>query len=110
MNYIPLSDTGIMVSNIGVGCMRIPSLNVKEAEAFLKTAIDTGVNFFDHADCYNGGRSEELFAEALNLNSDGRERIIIQTKCRIWTILTATGYIIFRKIIFWKAVDGSLKD
>jgi predicted oxidoreductase len=40
--------------------MRISSLNDKDAEHLIRTALDEGIDFFDHADIYGGGRSEEV--------------------------------------------------
>ena len=59
---------------------------------------------FDHADIYGGGRSEELFAEAVEMNPLIREKMVIQTKCGI-----RDGYYDFSKEHILRSVDGSLK-
>ena len=48
------------VSVIGAGCMRIAGLCETETDAFVSTALDNGINFFDEADIYGGGKSEEV--------------------------------------------------
>lgn len=57
MRNIQLEGSGVAVPTIAVGCMRIVGLDVKRAEHFLKTTLENGANFFDHADCYSGGSS-----------------------------------------------------
>jgi len=71
------------VSAVAMGGMRLPDLDRKGLAALVQAAIDGGINFFDHADIYGGGRSESMFADAvkdLNLN---RQDIFVQTKCGI---------------------------
>jgi len=62
MKTIRIANGEIQASEISLGCMRLPGLSGKEAEVFVQTALDEGINFFDHADIYAGGKSEELFA------------------------------------------------
>lgn len=66
-----------------LGCMRIVSLEKKAAQTLIQTALDEGVNFFDHADIYGGGHCEEVFGQAVDLRSSIREKMIIQSKCGI---------------------------
>jgi predicted oxidoreductase len=81
------------------------ALNKDEAEKVIKTSLEEGINFFDHADIYAGGKSEEIFSEAINLTSDLREKIILQTKCGI-----VPGKMFdFSKEHILNSVDGSLK-
>ena len=54
-------------ASIIVGCMRIGGKAGEEMNRFLHTALDNGLNWFDHADIYGGGRSEELLSPALSL-------------------------------------------
>ncbi|HAZ38085.1 MAG TPA: aldo/keto reductase, partial [Clostridiaceae bacterium] len=70
----------------------------------INTALDEGINFFDHADIYGGGKSEEIFAKAIDMKSSIREKMIIQTKCGI-----RDGYYDFSKEHIIEAVNGSLK-
>ena len=91
-------------SEISLGCMRITELSKKEAEILINTALEEGIDFFDHADIYAGGKSEELFAEAIDMRPTIRENFLIQTKCGI-----RQGYFDFSKEHILEAVDGSLK-
>ena len=68
---------------IALGCMRINALDRKEANILLNTALENGVNFFDHADIYGGGQAERFFAEALPMSPSIREKVLIQSKCSI---------------------------
>ena len=63
MKYYQLSNTHYRVSAIGMGCMRIANKSAQEVEEMIDTALDCGINFFDHADIYGGGKSEEVFGE-----------------------------------------------
>lgn len=100
-----LGVSNLEVPVIGVGCWRINKLGLAEAEAFVQAALDEGAYFFDHADIYNDGLSESLFAEAAHMNADIREKFIIQSKCGIHP-----GKMFdFSKEHILEAVDGSLK-
>jgi len=105
MRMIKLGKSDLQVPVIAVGCMRINKLNKQDAETFVKTALDYGANFFDHADIYGGGSCEEIFAEAIHMNSSVREKIILQSKCGI-----VPGRMFdFSKEHILKSVDSSLK-
>lgn len=93
------------VTEIGLGCMRMAELSTGEAEKTIKQALSEGITFFDHADIYGGGKSEEIFAEAIQMNSDVREKIVIQTKCGI---VPGVMYD-FSKEHILTSVDASLK-
>ncbi|MEG3289080.1 aldo/keto reductase family oxidoreductase, partial [Streptococcus suis] len=49
-----LGQTGLEVSRIALGCMRMASLNEKETAKVLETVVEQRINFFDHADIYGG--------------------------------------------------------
>jgi len=83
MEYFQLPKTDLKVSKLALGCMRIADKSVEQVEELVKTALDLGINFFDHADIYGGGKSEKLFGEVLKRHPDYREKMIIQTKCAI---------------------------
>src|SRR5690554_7639649 len=83
MRKIKLGNSDMQVPAVAVGCMRIVDLEKKEAERFVKTALELGANFFDHADIYGAGRCEEIFADAVGMNSDRREQMFLQSKCGI---------------------------
>ncbi len=91
-------------SPIALGCMRLTRLDVSEAEKLLLTAVEKGINFFDHADIYAGGQAETLFGELLRRNPGLRDKIIIQTKCGI-----CPGYYDSSEEHILEAADGSLK-
>ena len=77
MHKINLGKSGLQVPTIAVGCMRISDMNEKEVSAFVDTALSFGAKFFDHADIYGGGKSEEVFGKAIKTLK--REDLIIQT-------------------------------
>lgn len=83
MKSIPLGTSSLLVPRIAVGCMRINSLDTARAEHFVQTALDLGANFFDHADIYGNGECESIFSDAIHMNADVREKIILQSKCGI---------------------------
>lgn len=102
MYNIEFGKSGLSVPTVAVGCMRISDMKEKEVSAFVDTALSKGASFFDHADIYGGGRSEEVFGKAIkNIN---REDIIIQTKCGI-----RKGMFDFSYEYIVSSVEGSLK-
>lgn len=105
MRTMKLGKSHLEVPVIAVGCMRIGSLTPRAAEQFVQTALDEGANFFDHADVYGDDTpSEEVFAQAVHMSPDVRDRLILQSKCG----LTDDTYD-FSKEHILEAVDGSLK-
>jgi len=104
MKRIRIANGDISASEISLGCMRIANLTQNEASILINTALDEGINFFDHADVYGGGKSEEVFAHAVDMNPGIRGKFIIQTKCGI-----RQGYYDFSKSHIVTSVDGSLK-
>ena len=84
MKYTRLGKTGIEVSRICLGMMSFgdPSISkwtlpLDEARPIVKKALDFGINFFDTANVYSSGRSEEITGEVLK---DHRDEIVIATK------------------------------
>jgi predicted oxidoreductase len=104
MKYIKVPNTDMNASEISLGCMRISDMTNQEISILIHTALDEGINFFDHADVYGGGKCEEKFSEALDMNAGLREKMILQTKCGI-----RKGSFDFSKEHILEAVDGSLK-
>jgi predicted oxidoreductase len=104
MKTMQLGTSTLEVPILAVGCMRINGLEKSEAERFVQTALDNGANFFDHADIYGGGTCEEIFADAIHMNSAIREKIILQSKCGI-----RKGMFDFSKEHILGSVDGILK-
>ena len=91
------------VSAVAMGCMRLTDAKVS-VEELAENAMELGINFFDHADIYGGGRCEELFGEYLASHPGVREKIIIQTKCGI-----RRGCYDFSKEHIISSLEGSLK-
>lgn len=83
MEYFQISKTDLKASRLALGCMRIADKSLEQVEELVQTALDAGINFFDHADIYGGGKSEEIFGEVLKKHPEYREKMIIQTKCGI---------------------------
>ncbi|HEX4086008.1 MAG TPA: aldo/keto reductase [Chthoniobacteraceae bacterium] len=87
MNYVRLGSTGLKVSRICLGTMTYGSkkwrdwvLEEEEARPFYRKAIEAGINFFDTADVYSLGVSEEITGRALKEFGPPREDIVITTK------------------------------
>jgi predicted oxidoreductase len=78
-----LGSTGLEVSRIGLGCMRMVALESSDAVRVIQTCLENGINFFDHADIYGGGQSEVRFAQAMKELGLDREKLVIQSKCGI---------------------------
>ena len=90
-------------SAIGLGCMRMAALSAKEADQVVHTALDNGIDFFDHADIYGGGACEERFGQVLRDNPGLRDKIVLQGKCGI-----CRGYYDASKAHILEAADGIL--
>ena len=103
MKTIPFGKSGLQVPAIALGCMRLTALDEQGAQRYVRTALDLGANFFDHADIYGGGACEELFGKAIA--GIPREQLIIQSKCGI---VPGKRYD-FSKEYILNAVDGILK-
>jgi aryl-alcohol dehydrogenase (NADP+) len=88
MKYTNLGDTGISVSRLCLGMMTYGTtewrdwvLDYDEALPFVERALDAGINFFDTADVYSNGASEEVLGRALQELSVDRDDVVIATKC-----------------------------
>ena len=104
MKKIIMANGNITASEIGLGCMRIANLDKNEVNNLINTALDCGINFFDHADIYGQGKSEEIFSESLSMSPSLREKIILQSKCAI-----RPGMYDYSKEHILNSVDGILK-
>ncbi|MGB2992884.1 MAG: aldo/keto reductase [Paenisporosarcina sp.] len=71
-----LGQSGLFVSEIGLGCMSLPP-NKQEAKKIVDAAIDHGISYFDTADLYDKGQNEEVVGHALK---DKRQDIFLATK------------------------------
>ena len=103
MKTIALGKSGLQVPAIALGCMRLTALDEQGAQRYVRTALDLGANFFDHADIYGGGACEELFGKAIA--GIPRDQLIIQSKCGI---VPGKRYD-FSKEYILNAVDGILQ-
>jgi 1-deoxyxylulose-5-phosphate synthase len=93
MDYVSLGKTGLKVSRICLGCMTYGApatgelkagrhawtLDEENSQPFLRQALDLGINFFDTANVYSGGVSEEVLGRFLKANTR-REAVVIATK------------------------------
>lgn len=104
MKTITLNNTNLNIPEIGMGCMRINGLETVDAvKEWMDTALEHGINFFDHADIYGKGECEELFGRVLTPSL--REKIILQSKCSIRPGIAFD----FSKEHILNSVDGILK-
>ncbi len=104
MRTLSIPQGGMKASEIALGCMRIAGMNRQQVLSLINTALDEGINFFEHADIYGDGKCEELFGDALALSKGLRQRMLIQTKCGI-----RQGYYDFSKEHILASVDASLR-
>jgi aryl-alcohol dehydrogenase (NADP+) len=115
MEYVKLGSTGLDVSPICLGCMsygepgRGPhpwSLDEEASRPFFRRAIEAGINFFDTADVYSAGSSEEITGRALR-DFARREEIVLATKVHGRMRPGPNGAGLSRKAIM-TAIDASL--
>jgi predicted oxidoreductase len=87
-----LGNSNLQVTRIGYGCMPLGGTwdttpfteqTRKEAVRSIRAALDQGINFFDHADIYCRGKSEEVFSSIWQEVPSLREKILLQSKCGI---------------------------
>jgi aryl-alcohol dehydrogenase (NADP+) len=114
MNYTNLGRTGLKVSRICLGMMSYGSpewrdwvLPEDEAHPFIKRALEMGINFFDTADAYSRGLSEEITGRALKQMAR-RDDVVVATKVYFAASDHPNDRGLSRKHIF-DAIDRSLK-
>ncbi|MCL1935225.1 MAG: aldo/keto reductase [Defluviitaleaceae bacterium] len=115
MEYVKLGNTGLDVSKICLGCMSFGDgnwihkwvLNEQESEKVIKRALELGINFFDTANIYSFGTSEEYLGKALKKYAK-REDVVIATKVNGAMRQGPNSVGLSRKAIFTE-VDNSLK-
>ncbi|AHV95385.1 aldo/keto reductase [Paenibacillus sabinae] len=116
MDYVKLGRTGLEVSRLCLGCMSygVPergmapwSLNEEDSRPFIKRALELGINFFDTANVYSDGTSEEIVGRALK-EYTRRDEVVIATKVFFRMSPGPNGAGLSRKAIL-SEVDNSLK-
>lgn len=105
MKQITIGKQEMTAPAIVAGCMRLADFTSQQMNHFIHTSLELSVNYFDHADIYGGGKSEEIFGQALKGDASlRREDMILQSKCGI-----AAGYYDFSKEYILESVDGILR-
>ncbi len=113
MKYTNLGKAGIKVSRICLGCMtygleeRKWGLNEEQGRPFIKQALELGINFFDTANMYGDGRSEEVLGRALR-DFAKRDELVIATKVYFPMRPDVNGGGLSRKAIMTE-IDNSLR-
>ncbi len=87
MQYVRFGSSGLKVSRICLGCMSYGqrserwqwALTEEEGRPFIKRALEEGINFFDTADVYSAGASEEILGRAIK-DFAKRDEVVIATK------------------------------
>ncbi|MBT4739306.1 MAG: aldo/keto reductase [Rhodospirillaceae bacterium] len=114
MKYVPLGRTGLSVSQVVLGCMSFGAsswrewvLDEAESQPLLKMALDAGINFFDTANVYSSGASEEVIGGFLKANAK-RDDVVISTKMFYPSRETPNRMGLTRDNIL-SSIDGSLQ-
>ena len=116
MDYVNLGKTGLKVSRICLGCMsygisergaHLWTLDEEQSRPFFQKALELGINFFDTANVYSDGTSEEITGRALR-DLAKREEVVIATKVHGRMRPDANGAGLSRKAIL-TAIDASLR-
>ena len=106
MRTFTFPRTDIEASNIVLGLMRISDLDDEQIRTLVRTARDSGITMFDHADIYGGETHgcERRFGDAGAIPASERDQVVIQSKVGI-----RDGYFDFSREHILHSVDGSLK-
>ena len=116
MKYINLGSTGVKVSELCLGCMTfgVPergehpwTLPEEKSRPLIRQAVEAGINFFDTANTYSDGTSEEIVGRALK-DFTRRDEVVIATKVFFPVHEGTNGRGLSRKAIF-TAIDASLQ-
>lgn len=112
MKNIPLGNTAVTVPSVALGVMRMAEKSREDAARVVSTAIDSGMTFFDTADCYSAGESSRRLGQALADLSVDRDSVMIQTKFGIFRDATSnsiTRYDFSRRHLV-AALDDELRN
>ena len=113
MNYTNLGKTGLKVSRMCLGCMsygmvkRQWFLDEEEGRPFIRRALELGINFFDTANMYSNGASEEVLGRALR-DFAKREEVVVATKVYFPMRPDVNGRGLSRKAVMTE-IDNSLR-
>lgn len=121
MQYVNLGKTGLKVSRLCLGCMTYGApatgqltpgshawaLSEEESKLFLRQALDLGINFFDTANVYSRGESENVLGRFLKANTR-RESVVVATKLHGAMRDDPNGHGLSRKAVFFE-LDESLR-
>jgi aryl-alcohol dehydrogenase (NADP+) len=116
MDYVRLGNTGLQVSRLSLGCMSFGdsqqgnhawTLDEEASRVILRQAFDAGINFFDTANVYSAGTSEEIVGRALR-DFGNRDNVVLATKVHGRMQEGPNGGGLSRKAIL-SAVDASLR-
>ena len=105
MRTINVGSGALTVSELSLGCMRIHTMAPSAIDMLLAASVDVGITFFDHADIYGAGRSEEVFAASVARLGLARDRMHLQGKCGI---RQKEGMFDFSRDHILASVDGIL--
>lgn len=110
MQYTTLGNSGIRVSRLCLGCMSFGdpaskmhawTLDPEQSEAIIKRALDLGINFFDTANTYSAGTSEEYLGRAIRRNA-ARDKVVLASK-----VYFNEGHL--KKEAIAREIEGTLK-
>jgi aryl-alcohol dehydrogenase-like predicted oxidoreductase len=116
MEYVRLGNTGLQVSRICLGCMSYGdpkrgnhswSLPEEQSRPHIRRALEAGINFFDTANAYSAGSSEEIVGRAL-ADFARRDDVVLATKVRMQMRPGPNGSGLSRKAILTE-IDNSLR-
>ena len=110
MEYVRLGKTGVKVSRICLGCMSFGNemawkLEIDKARPIMRRALDLGINFYDTADVYSSGRSEEITGELLQ---GYRDEVVLATKV-YFPVGERPNQQGLSRLHVLKQIDGSLR-
>jgi len=115
MDYVNFGSTGLKVSRLALGTMGFGSrswrkwaLEEEESRPIIRKALELGINFFDTADMYSLGVSEQILGRALKDFGPSRDRVVIATKAHSPMSDDPNDRGLSRKHLF-HSIDGSLK-